>query len=297
MESLQSIQSTLRLTAEVENMMTAVERVLGYTALPTEPGYATTAEAPPGWPQGGSLQLKKVSLAYTNNGPLVLKALDVTIADGEKVAIVGRTGAGKSTVGVALFRMPEPEGRVLIDAQDISQLNLQTSRRAMAAISQNPLLFSGSIRSNLDPFSRLSDADLWAALEQVQLKTLIEELPGQLLFILKESGTNFSLGQRQLMCLARALLQKPRIVVIDEATASVDFRTDELIQRVIRQEFRGCTVLTVAHRLNTIVDYDKVLVLDRGRLVEFDNPQALLGKSNGYFAEMIKFHNEALNEK
>ena len=225
----------------------------------------------------------------------MLKALDVTIADGEKVAIVGRTGAGKSTVGAALFRMPEPEPEP--DAQDIPQLNLQTSRRAMAAISQNPLLFSGSIRSNLDPFSRLSDADLWASLEQVQMKCLIEELPGQLLFTLKESGTNFSLGQRQLMCLARALLQKPRIVVIDEATASVDFRTDELIQRVIRQEFRGCTVLTVAHRLNTIVDYDKVLVLDRGRLVEFDNPQALLGKSNGYFAEMIKFHNEALNEK
>ena len=296
MESLQAIQSSLRLTAEVENMMTAVERVVNYTKLDPEPGYGTSTAPPESWPQEGTLQFKNMSLAYAEDGPRVLKDITLSVGDKEKVGIVGRTGAGKSSVASALFRMPEPEGNIFVGGLDVATLGLQASRRAIAIISQSPVLFSGSLRRNLDPFSRFADIDLWAALEQVQLKALIEALPGQLEYNLRESGSNFSVGQRQLLCLARALLQKTKIIVMDEATASVDFKTDQLIQEVIRNMFSGCTVLTVAHRLNTIIDYDKVLVLDRGRVVEFDKPEALLGKSNGYFTEMVNHHNEAISE-
>ena len=156
----------------------------------------------------------------------------------------------------------------------------------MAVITQDPILFGGTLKRNIDPFSEYSDQDLWTALEEVQLKTLVEDLPGQLEFELKESGTNLSVGERQLVCLARALVQKSKIIIMDEATANVDFKTDRLIQEVIHDKFKDSTVLTIAHRLNTIMDYDRILVLDGGRVVEFDKPEALIRKG-GLFAEMI----------
>ena len=163
----------------------------------------------------------------------------------------------------------------------------------MAVITQDPVLFGGSLKKNMDPFSQYTDQQLWTALEEVQLKTVVEDLPGQLNFRLRESGTNLSVGERQLVCLARALVQRSKIIIMDEATANVDFKTDRLIQEVIRHKFKDSTVLTIAHRLNTIMDYDKVLVLDGGRVVEFDNPDLLI-RNGGLFAEMVKSHNQSV---
>ena len=163
----------------------------------------------------------------------------------------------------------------------------------MAVITQDPVLFGGSLKKNMDPFSQYTDQQLWTALEEVQLKTVVKDLPGQLNFRLRESGTNLSVGERQLVCLARALVQRSKIIIMDEATANVDFKTDRLIQEVIRHKFKDSTVLTIAHRLNTIMDYDKVLVLDGGRVVEFDNPDVLI-RNGGLFAEMVKSHNQSV---
>ena len=176
---------------------------------------------------------------------------------------------------------------MLIDGVDVGTLNLQTARRSMAVIAQDPVLFGGSLRRNLDPFSVQTDLDLWTALEEVQLKAMVEKLPGQLEYRVNETGSNFSVGERQLVCLARALFQKSKIIVMDEATANVDFKTDNLIQEVIRHKFKDSTVLTIAHRLNTIMDYDKVLILDGGRMVEFDKPEILI-QNGGIFAELVK---------
>ena len=180
--------------------------------------------------------------------------------------------------------------QVLVDGVDIGGLHLQAARKSMAVITQDPVIFSGSVRRNLDPFSKYREEELWIALEEVQLKHLVQNMPGQLDFQLKECGTNFSVGERQLVCLARALLERSKIIIMDEATANVDFKTDRLIQEVIRNNFRDSTVLTIAHRLNTIIDYDKVLVLDDGQVMEFDKPETLLSKTNGFFAELVRSH-------
>lgn len=184
---------------------------------------------------------------------------------------------------------------MLIEGIEIGALNLQTARRSMAVIAQDPVLFGGSVRKNLDPCSRYTDLELWTALEEVQLKGMIEKLPGKLNYQLKESGSNLSVGERQLVCLARALVQKSKILIMDEATANVDFKTDRLIQEVIRDKFKDSTVLTIAHRLNTVMDYDRVLVLDGGRVVEFDEPEVLI-RSGGVFAELIRNVNESKQE-
>ena len=176
---------------------------------------------------------------------------------------------------------------MLIDGVDVGTLNLQTARRSMAVIAQDPVLFGGSLKRNLDPLSVQTDLDLWTALEEVQLKAMVEKLPGQLEYRVNETGSNFSVGERQLVCLARALVQKSKIIVMDEATANVDFKTDNLIQEVIRHKFKDSTVLTIAHRLNTIMDCDKVLILDGGRMVEFDKPEILI-QNGGIFAELVK---------
>lgn len=287
LESLDEVQYGIKVSSDVENHMTSVERVMWYTALEAEPGYSTGTCPPASWPQRGDITISKMSLRYTKGGPQVLKDISVFFADKEKIGIAGRTGAGKSSIVAALLRMPEPEGKVLIDGVDIKTLNLQRARRAMAVIAQDPVLFGGSLRRNLDPFSEYTDLQLWTALEEVQLKTMVEKFPGQLDYQVKETGSNFSVGERQLVCLARALVQKSKIIVMDEATANVDFRTDNLIQKVIRDKFKDSTVLTIAHRLNTIMDCDKVLVLDGGRVVEFDKPEILI-QNGGMFAELVK---------
>ena len=186
--------------------------------------------------------------------------------------------------------------QVIIDGVNIKDLNLQASRRSMAVITQDPVLFSGSLRKNLDPFSLYQDHDLWRALEDVQLKALVQQLPDQLQYKLRESGSNFSVGERQLVCLARALLQRSKIIILDEATANVDFKTDRLIQEVIRNRFKDSTVVTIAHRLNTIMDYDKVLVMEQGRVVEFEKPGVLLENKTGFLARLVQASNSAARE-
>ncbi|CAH3031170.1 unnamed protein product [Pocillopora meandrina] len=296
LQSLDLTQYSVRLTSEVENLMTSVERVMSYAKIGSEPGYSIETRPPQSWPDKGSLKIKQLSLAYYEGGPCVLKDITFNTYEREKIGVVGRTGAGKSSLVSALFRMPEPSGKVFIDGVDLTSINLQEARRSMVVITQDPVLFAGTLRKNLDPFMDHTDAELWMALEEVQLKALVEDLPDQLQFKLKESGANFSVGERQLICLARALVQKSKIIVMDEATANVDFKTDRQIQQVIRHKFKDSTVLTIAHRLNTIMDYDKVLVLDGGRVVEFDEPEMLM-RNGGTFAEMVKSQTQSRKTK
>uniref|UniRef100_A0A8D3CD89 Multidrug resistance-associated protein 4 n=1 Tax=Scophthalmus maximus TaxID=52904 RepID=A0A8D3CD89_SCOMX len=198
------------------------------------------------------------------------------------------TGAGKSSLVSALFRLGEPEGEIYIDGVLTSEIGLHDLRQKMSIIPQDPVLFTDTVRKNLDPFNQHTDEDLWTALEEVQLRPVVEELPGRLETVLAESGSNFSVGQRQLVCLARAILRKNRVLIIDEATANVDPRTDKLIQRTIRDKFRECTVLTIAHRLNTVIDSDRILVLDSGTIQELDRPFTLLQNKDGALYKMVQ---------
>ena len=285
----------MRQTADVENMMTAVERTITYTELPKEPTYDIPNKPPQDWPQEGGIRFEDLSLRYYEGGPQVLKNISININPREKVGVAGRTGAGKSSLVSALFRMPEPTGRIYIDGLALSSLAVQSTRPVISVITQNPTLFSGPLRINLDPFSRFSDAEVWSVLEQVQMKAKILELPGELYFELSESGNNFGVGERQLLCLARSLLNKNKIIVMDEATANVDFSTDRRIQETIRSKFQDCTVVTIAHRLNTIIDYDKVLVMDKGMVVEFDKPNILLQDKDGVLTELFRNQQVALS--
>ncbi|OTF78883.1 hypothetical protein BLA29_003395 [Euroglyphus maynei] len=206
-----------------------------------------------------------------------------------KVGIVGRTGAGKSTLTLALFRLLESSsGKIVIDDIDISLIGLHELRSKLSIIPQDPVLFSGTIRSNLDPFDIQSDEQLWRALEHSHLKQYVSGLESGLDYPVAENGENLSVGQRQLICLARALLRKTKILILDEATAAIDLETDSLIQQTIRKEFADCTILTIAHRLNTIIDSNRVLVLDKGRVVEYDSPRKLLADRRSRFFALAK---------
>nr|XP_031540294.1 multidrug resistance-associated protein 4 isoform X2 [Vicugna pacos] len=281
-------QWCVRQSAEVENMMISVERVIEYTDLEKEAPWENQKRPPPSWPQEGAIVFDNVNFSYSLDGPLVLKHLTALIKSREKVGIVGRTGAGKSSLISALFRLSEPEGKIWIDKILTTEIGLHDLRKKMSIIPQEPVLFTGTMRKNLDPFNEHTDEELWNALKEVQLKEAIEDLPGKMDTELAESGSNFSVGQRQLVCLARAILRKNRILIIDEATANVDPRTDELIQKTIREKFAQCTVLTIAHRLNTIIDSDRIMVLDSGRLKEYDEPYILLQNRDGLFYKMVQ---------
>ena len=222
---------------------------------------------------GGEFQ----GIRYREGGDLVLRGVTARVEPGERVGVVGRTGAGKSSLTVPLFKLVEPAtGRVLIDSEDIANIGLHSLRSKLAIIPQNPVLFAGSLRMNLDPFTQYPDSCVWKALRLAHLGPMVEGLEHGLEHQVSEGGENLSVGQRQLVCLARALLRKSKILVLDEATAAVDLETDRLIQDTIREEFTGCTVLTIAHRLHTVMDYDKMMVLDMGRLREYDTPAALM---------------------
>ena len=281
-------QYVVRMWSETENYMTSVERVVKYSQIEQEPGYQNQRQPPEHWPQYGQVQIKDLELVYYHGGPKILQGVTFTINPHEKIGVVGRTGAGKSSLIAALFRMPQPTGYVIIDDVNVSDVNIQSSRRAMAVITQNPVLFTGTLRMNLDPFEEHEDKEIWNALKDASLGAMAKNLPLQLNQLVKESGSNFSTGERQLLCLARALLRKNKIIVMDEATANVDHKTDQLIQETIRTKFKRCTVITVAHRLNTIMDYDRILVLDHGRVVEYDKPEILLQNEEGHFTKLCR---------
>jgi ATP-binding cassette subfamily C (CFTR/MRP) protein 1 len=228
-------------------------------------------------------------MRYRKGLDLVLKDINCNILGGETVGIVGRTGAGKSSLTVALFRLVEPAaGSIAIDGLNISSLGLHELRQKLTIIPQDPVLFAGTLRRNLDPFAKYSDDQLWKVLELSRLKEYVSGLEDGLSHQLSEGGENMSVGQRQMVCLARALLRKTKVLILDEATAAVDLETDEFIQATIRKEFSGCTVLTIAHRLNTIMDYDKIMVLDKGSIVELANPADLLSDPSSIFYGMAK---------
>ncbi|KAG5515915.1 hypothetical protein RHGRI_036827 [Rhododendron griersonianum] len=284
------LTGVLRLASLAENSMNAVERIGTYIDLPSEgPSVIESNRPPPGWPSSGSIKFEDVVLRYRPELPPVLHGLSFTIAPSDKVGIVGRTGAGKSSMLNALFRIVELErGRILIDGYDIAKFGLTDLRKVLGIIPQSPVLFSGTVRFNLDPFGEHNDADLWEALERAYLKDAIRRNSLGLNAEVSEAGENFSVGQRQLLSLARALLRRSKILVLDEATAAVDVRTDALIQKTIREEFKSCTMLIIAHRLNTIIDSDRVLLLEAGRVVEYASPEELLQNDGSAFSKMVQ---------
>ncbi|KAI3439159.1 uncharacterized protein J3R85_005115 [Psidium guajava] len=284
------LSGVLRQASRAENSLNSVERVGAYIELPSEaPAIVDSSRPPPGWPSLGSIKFEDVVLRYRPELPPVLHGLSFSVAPREKLGIVGRTGAGKSSMINALFRIVELEkGSILIDGCNTSKIGLEDLRKVLSIIPQSPVLFSGSVRFNLDPFNEHSDADLWEALERAHLKDVIRRNSYGLDAEVSEGGENFSVGQRQLLCLARALLRRSKILVLDEATSAVDVRTDALIQKTIREEFNYCTMLIIAHRLNTIIDSDRILVLDAGQVAEHDSPENLLSKEASTFSKMVQ---------
>ncbi|KAI1287364.1 ATP-binding cassette sub-family C member 4 [Halotydeus destructor] len=287
----------IRQSAEFEAQMTAVERILEYKDLEPEGNLAQEKPAPPSWPKEGRIVYKNVCFTYPGSSKPVLCNLSFEIKSGEKIGVVGRTGAGKSSLLQSLFRMVEPEGSILIDGLDTKSIVLSDLRKKISIIPQDPILFTGTVRRNIDPFDEKSDHELWTVLQQVQLKDAVNDLPEKLDAPISEGGGNLSVGQRQLICLARAIIRKNRILVLDEATANVDHETDALIQQTIRHQFADCTVLTIAHRLNTIIDSDRVMVLDAGELVEMDEPFLLLQLPTGHFRKLVKLTGENMSRQ
>ncbi|XP_054167707.1 ATP-binding cassette sub-family C member 2-like [Oppia nitens] len=280
-----TLENQIKSFTSFENCIVSVERVDEYTRLESEADWHSTAiELPANWPSNGSVRFDGYGARYRPGLDLVLRGIDVCIKPREKIGIVGRTGAGKSSLTLALFRIIEPAmGNIIIDDIDISRLGLQELRSRLTIIPQEPVLYSGTIRSNLDPFGNHTDSDLWSVLEQSHLKQFVQSLDSQLDSPVAKSGDNLSVGQRQLVCLARALLRHTSVLILDEATAAVDVETDALIQQTIRQEFSSSTVLTIAHRINTIMDSDRVIVFNNGRVAEFDEPDVLLANKSNIF--------------
>lgn len=300
---VQMIQFTVRQLAEVENGMNAVERIQYYGTKLEEEAPLKTIEVRKTWPEKGEIVFDNVEMCYRQGLPLVLQGLSMHIKGGERIGIVGRTGAGKSSIMSTLFRLVEISGgRITIDGLDISTIGLHDLRTKLAIIPQDPTLFRGTVRSNLDPFNEHTDLELWSALRQADLVaddagpqasdssnavvTTRDSSRIHLDSIVEEDGLNFSLGQRQLMALARALVRGSQIIVCDEATSSVDMDTDDKIQATIATGFRGKTLLCIAHRLRTIIGYDRICVMDKGRIAEMDTPLELWKREGGIFRGM-----------
>ncbi|XP_042225839.1 multidrug resistance-associated protein 5-like isoform X2 [Homarus americanus] len=284
----------MRMKSEFQSRITSVERIIEYAyELPSEaPQEIPSTEPSPSWPAKGVIEVKDVKLRYRPELPLVLHGISASIKDGEKIGIIGRTGAGKSSLISTLLRMAELDsGSIIIDGVDISTIGLHTLRSRISVIPQDPVLFQGSVRYNLDPFEEQSDDDVWQALERSHLKGVVQRQEHGLMSKVEAAGENFSVGERQLICLTRALLRNSKILILDEATASVDVETDHLIQATIKEAFATSTVLTIAHRLNTVANYDRIMVLDAGKVREFDTPEMLMTTEGSVFQEMMQAMN------
>ncbi|KAB1271001.1 Canalicular multispecific organic anion transporter 1 [Camelus dromedarius] len=284
----QTLNWLVRMTSEIETNIVAVERINEYIKVENEAPWVTDKRPPEGWPSKGEIQFSNYQVRYRPELDLVLRGITCEIKSAEKIGVVGRTGAGKSSLTNSLFRILEAAGgQITIDGVDIASIGLHDLREKLTIIPQDPILFSGSLRMNLDPFNNYSDEEIWKALELAHLKSFVAGLQLGLSHEVTEGGDNLSIGQRQLLCLARALLRKSKILIMDEATAAVDIETDQLIQTTIQNEFSHCTTITIAHRLHTIMDSDKVMVLDQGKIVEYGNPEELL-KNPGPFYSMAQ---------
>jgi ABC-type multidrug transport system fused ATPase/permease subunit len=277
------------MSTDVENNLISVERCIQFTELAIEAPPDSPNPPATSWPAKGAIEFKNLTMRYREGLPLVLKGINCHIRPREKIGIVGRTGSGKSSLMLALFRIVEPtEGHIEIDGINIHNIGLEELRSKLAIIPQDPTLFTGTIRTNLDPFNKHTDNDIWNSIEAVELKDQVRNLDGSIDHPVSEYGENLSVGTRQLLCLARALLKRSNILVMDEATANVDYKNDALIQKAIRREFKNVTVLTIAHRINTIMDYDRVMVLDAGQIIEFDSPNELMKREESVFYSLAK---------
>ncbi|PWN29615.1 hypothetical protein BDZ90DRAFT_230483 [Jaminaea rosea] len=288
LSTTQALNWVVRSASEVEQNIVSVERAIQYAELSPEAPYESGPDnAPPReWPTEGAIEFKDYSTRYREHLPLVLKKLSLSIKPGERIGVVGRTGAGKSSLTLALFRIIEATGgSIVLDGVDTSTIGLKELRSSIAIIPQDACLWGGSLRDNLDPTGASTDQALWRALEQAKLKDHVQSMKGQLDAELSEGASNFSAGQRQLICIARALLRGAKVLVLDEATSSIDLETDEYIQKIVREQFHGTTI-TVAHRLPTILESDRVLVLKDGALAEFASPKDLLSKRDSIFYSM-----------
>ncbi|KAF5731576.1 Multidrug resistance protein ABC transporter family [Tripterygium wilfordii] len=273
-----------------ENKMISVERILQYSNIPSEAPHLIEERRPPtSWPEVGIICFKNLQIRYAEHLPSVLKNINCTFHGRKKVGVVGRTGSGKSTLIQAIFRIVEPrEGSIIIDGVDICNIGLHDLRSRLSIIPQDPTMFEGTVRGNLDPLMQYSDHEVWETLDKCQLGDLVRAKEEKLDTTVIENGENWSVGQRQLFCLGRALLKKSSILVLDEATASVDSATDNVIQKIISQEFKDRTVVTIAHRIHTVIDSDFVLVLHDGRIAEYDTPAKLLEREDSFFSKLIK---------
>ncbi|KAG1706852.1 hypothetical protein DVH05_027703 [Phytophthora capsici] len=283
----QSLTWSVRMISQLQTQMVSVERIKNYTIMDTEAELTSVGKLPPAqeWPSAGGIEFRNVDLRYRPGLPRVLRNLSLSIRPQEKIGIVGRTGAGKSSLVVALMRLVELDsGSIVIDGVDISTIGLHELRNKISIIPQDPVLFSGTVRSNVDPFDQYTDEQIWMSLRRAHLAHVVTALDSPV----DEKGSNFSVGERQLLCISRALLKRSRIILMDEATASIDTETDRKIQRSIREEFRDCTCLTIAHRINTILDADRILVMENGAVGEFDTPKALQKKKDGLFKALVE---------
>ena len=290
LDTTQDLNWVVRMVTDMETQIVSVERIEEYTELPSEaPAHIPDTQPSESWPFKGDIAINQIVMRYRPELEPVIKELSVHILPGEKVGVVGRTGAGKSSLVLCLMRIIELErGSIEIDGVDISKIGLEDLRSKIAIIPQEPLLFSGTIRDNLDPFAHYTDEEIWSALQRASLRDLIAQDPAGLEKVVEEHGTNYSVGQRQLLCVARALLRKSKVILMDEATASIDLETDMKIQKTIREEFSESTVITIAHRIHTIIDSDKVMVMEMGRLKEFDKPSVLLSDKNSMFSQLVE---------
>ncbi|XP_063809428.1 ATP-binding cassette sub-family C member 5-like isoform X3 [Pseudophryne corroboree] len=282
-------QYTVRLVTETEARFTSVERINYYIEnLESEAPFSIPEKSPKDeWPQDGRITFENVEMRYRDNLPLVLKNISFSIKPQEKIGIVGRTGSGKSSLAMTLFRLVELSGgSIIIDNVCINEIGLEDLRKKLSIIPQEPVLFAGSIRSNLDPMNLYTDEELWKALEKTHMRKHVVQLHGKLHYQVTENGSNFSVGERQLLCMARALLRNSKILLLDEATAAIDNETDALIQETINDAFSECTVLIIAHRLNSVFHCNRIMVMDKGKIVEFDKPAELLSSEQSTFHAM-----------
>ncbi|ERN01708.1 hypothetical protein AMTR_s00090p00176020 [Amborella trichopoda] len=273
----------------LENKMISVERIFQYSSMPSEPPLLIEESRPdPNWPLIGEVKIHDLQVRYASQLPLVLRGITCTLPEGLKTGIVGRTGSGKSTLIQVLFRIVDPVGgQILIDGIDISCIGLHDLRSRLSIIPQDPTMFEGTIRSNLDPLEEYSDGEIWAAVDKCQIREEVRQKDMKFESLVSENGENWSVGQRRLLCLGRVLLNKSKVLVLDEATASVDTATDSRIQQTIRKHFSDCTVITIAHRIAAVLDSDVVLLLDNGIVAEFDSPSVLLENKSTYFAQLV----------
>ncbi|KAL7601111.1 hypothetical protein Lser_V15G27402 [Lactuca serriola] len=285
----------LYMSCFVENRMVSVERIKQFTNIPSEAEWVKKDSAPPSnWPSHGNVELKDLQVRYRPNTPLVIKGITLSIRGGEKIGVVGRTGGGKSTLIQVLFRLVEPSGgSIIIDGINISTLGLHDLRSRFGIIPQEPILFEGTVRSNIDPIGQHSDEEIWRSLERCQLSDVVASKPGKLDSAVVDNGDNWSVGQRQLLCLGRVMLKHSRLLFMDEATASVDSQTDAVIQRIIREDFADCTIISIAHRIPTVMDCDRVLVIDAGYAKEFDKPSRLIERPSLFGALVQEYANRS----